>query len=53
MGCEVAGSPGFIMDFVVISLEASVSTEMESSGFPFKNSSDARLFRAENMNLKD
>lgn len=53
MGCEVAGSRDFIMDLVVISLKASVSTEMESSGFPFKNSCGAVLFKTENMNLKD
>lgn len=52
MLCEVAGSHDFITDLVVISLRALVSTVMESSGFPFKNSCDARLFRTENTNLK-
>jgi len=51
MLCEVAGRHDFIMDLVVISFRASVSTVMESSGFPFKNSCDACLFRTENMNL--
>lgn len=52
MLCEVAGSHDFITDLVVISLKASVSTVIESSGFPCKNSCDAQLFRTENMNLK-
>lgn len=45
--CEVAGSHDFIMDLIMISLKASVSTVMESSGFLFKNSYDARLLRIE------
>lgn len=40
MLCEVADNH-FIMDHVVISLKASVSTMMESSGFLHKNSCDA------------
>lgn len=49
---DFAGSHDFIMDPVVISLKASVSTVMECSGFSLKNSCDAQLFRAENMILK-